>query len=40
VDLPQENGPEHRLEHLGYTQGHDLLITSELTMLYSIALQY
>jgi hypothetical protein len=38
--LPWENGTEHMLGHLECPQGHDLLSTLELPMLYSVALQY
>jgi hypothetical protein len=38
-DLPQGNGPEHMLGHLECPQGHDLLTTLELPILYGAVLQ-
>jgi hypothetical protein len=38
--LPQGNGPEHMLGHLGCPQGRDLLTTLDWPILYGTALQY
>jgi hypothetical protein len=38
VGLIQESRHEHMLGHLGCLQGHDLLVTLQLPILYGIAL--
>jgi hypothetical protein len=37
--FPLGNRPEHMLGHLGCSQGHNSLTTSELPKLYGVALQ-